>query len=395
LKVAQINSTCHAGSTGKICMEISTLLSEKGIDNLIFHGQVGCDFPKAECYSGKYYAMFQAFKAHILGNYGFNSSCATKKLISHLEKFDPDIVHLHNIHSHECNVGMLLDYLKNKNVKVVWTFHDCWAFTAYCTHFDYINCSKWKSGCCSCPQYKSKSFFFDRSKALFERKKEMQYGMDLTVITPSRWLSDLVGKSFFREYPRYVIHNGIDLNVFRPWDDNFRKKLGVKGKMILGVAYDWGKRKGLDVFIELRKRLEDDYTIVLVGADESLKKTLPDGIIPIRKTQNREELAGIYSAADVFFNPTREDTYPTVNMEAIACGTPVVTFRTGGSIEIIDDTCGIAVERDDIDAAEHAIRKVCENQLFKRDDLIKKAGEFDKNKCFLEYLALYNRLLPE
>ena len=395
MKVVQINGTCTKGSTGKICLEISKILTDNEVDNWIFHAQSDADYPLGISYCNKWYAKAQVVKAHILGNYGFNAKLSTKKLITHLKRIKPDIVHLHNIHSHECNVEMLFKYLKTTDAKVVWTFHDCWAFTAYCSYFDYVKCNKWKSGCEDCPQYKSKSIIFDRSKGLYERKREMLNGLDLTVVTPSDWLSELVGESFLKDCKRKVIHNGIDLNVFSKRQSDFKQKHNITGYMVLGVAYKWEKRKGIDVFCRMRELLGDEYTIVMVGTDEKVEKLLPQGIIPVRKTLNQIELAEIYSSADVFLNPTREDNFPTVNMEAIACGTPVVTFRTGGSTEMIDNYSGVAVNCDDIDATQKAIRKICEQGAIPREACIKKAREFDKNKCFSDYLALYKRLLSE
>lgn len=376
-------------------MEISKLLTENGIENYILHAQDDADYPQGIAYTGKMNIKIQAAKARIFGNYGFNSIASTRRLIKNLERIKPDIVHLQNIHSHECNLEILINYLKKEKVKVVWTFHDCWAFTAYCPHFDYIRCNKWIEGCHSCPQYRKKSLLLDRSKEIYRRKKEIANGMDLTIITPSDWLSRLVGESFFRNYPRYVINNGIDLNVFYQRENSIKDKYNINGKLVLGVSYKWDKSKGLDVFLQLAKRLGHNYTIMLVGTDRDTEKILPPEIIAVRRTHSRDELSEIYSAADVFVNPTREDTYPTVNMEAIACGTAVVTFNSGGSPEIIDEDCGIVINCDDIDGLESAIRTVCESSTFKSEIMLKKATEFDRKKCFSKYLTLYNRLLSE
>jgi len=395
LKVVQINSTCTKGSTGKICMEISKLLTENGVENYILHAQDDADYSQGIAYTGRKNIMFQAAKAQLFGNYGFNSVASTRRLIKHLEWIKPDIVHLHNIHSHECNLEILINYLKKEKIKILWTFHDCWAFTGYCSHYDYMNCNKWKDGCHSCSQYRKKSLFFDRSSELYNRKKELAKGLDITIFTPSKWLSEQVGMSFFKSYPRFVINNGIDLNVFCPKENSIKEKYNIKGNLVLGVSYKWDESKGLDVFSHLAKRLDENYTIMLVGTDKETEKSLPPEIVTLRRTHSREELSEVYSAADVFVNPTRADTYPTVNMEAIACGTPVVTFNSGGSPEIIDETCGIVINCDDIDGLENAVRTVCEKSPFKTEDLLKKANGFDKKECFNKYLEIYNRLLSE
>lgn len=393
MKIVQINATCGIGSTGKICVGISELLADKGVENYILCSRSNGYSLGIEC-ANDYYTKLQALKSKVLGNYGFNSVIETKKIIAELDKIKPDIVHLHNIHGHDCNLAMLFKYFKKNNTKLIWTFHDCWAFTGYCPHFAMMKCDKWQTECHDCIQRKYYSWFFDRSKQLFNRKKALLSELDLTVVTPSQWLADLVKQSFLKDYPVEVINNGIDLGVFKPRESDFRKKHGIDDKkIILDVAFGWDVRKGLDVFHELNKRLPDDYKIVLVGTNAETDKRLPERIISIHRTQNQQELAEIYSAADVFVNPTREDNYPTVNMESIACGTPVITFKTGGSPETIDHTSGSVVECDDIDALEREIIRICEDKPYSKENCIAKAQEFEKVKRFQEYVDLYERVL--
>ena len=394
MKIVQINATCGFGSTGKICTSVSELLSAENIENYILYVSGKSSFPYGIKYASGKYIKLQALKSRIFGNYGFNSQYATKRLINELNRIKPDIVHLHNLHGHNCNLKMLFSFLKEKNIKLFWTFHDCWAFTAYCPHFTMAKCDRWKKECHDCPQIKYFSWFFERSKYLFNEKKRLLKGLDLTIITPSQWLADLVKQSFLNNYPVKVINNGIDLSVFKPTGCGFREKIGLIGKkIVLGVAFGWGVRKGLDVFIELVKRLPDDYRIVLVGTDDNVDKQLPENIISIHRTQNQKELAEIYTAADVFVNPTREENYPTVNMESLACGTPVVTFRTGGSPEILDETCGSVVPCDDIDAMEMEIRRICEEKPYTKQSCLTRARSYDINQRFDEYVDLYKTVL--
>lgn len=394
MRIVQINATCGVGSTGKICVGISQVLFQKNIENYILYSSKGNEYKfGVKCSSDKYIRT-QAIKSRVFGNYGFNSKTATKKMISELDRINPDIVHLHNIHGHDCNLEMLFTYFKKNNTKLIWTFHDCWAFTAYCPHFTMNNCDKWMTWCSRCIQAKEFSFFLDRSKTLFEKKKSLLKDLDLTIVTPSQWLAELVKKSFLKEYSVTVINNGIDLELFKPNKSDFRAKNNFENKkLILGVAFGWGERKGLDVFIELAHRLSDEYRIVLVGTDETIEKLLPENIISIHRTHNQQELAEIYSATDIFVNPTREENYPTVNMEALACGTPVLTFRTGGSPEMLDNTCGSVVECDDIDALEKEIIRICEEKPYSEESCLNKAKEFDKNEKFKEYLELYERVI--
>ncbi len=394
MKIVQINATCGIGSTGKICVGISNLLTGQGIENAILYSSQGNGHECGISCSGDRYIKAQALKSRIAGSYGFQSKGATKRMIAELERIKPDIVHLHNIHGHDCNLELLFRYFKEKQIKLCWTFHDCWAFTGYCTHFDMIQCGKWETQCSDCPQKKQFTWFFDKSRRLFERKRELTEGLDLTIVTPSQWLAGLVKRSFLKRYDVCVINNGIDLTVFKPTESDFRQRYGLEGKkLILGVAFGWGESKGLDVFIRLADRLDDSYQIVLVGTDDGTDQMLPEGILSIHRTQDQAELAGIYSAADVFVNPTREDSYPTVNLEAIACGTPVVTFRTGGSPEMLDDTCGSVVERNDVDALEEEIIRICTDKPFSEGQCVQKARTFDQNERLKEYLDLYERVI--
>ena len=392
MKIAQINTTCGAGSTGKICVSVSQLLSRRDVENYVLYTQGKSSYPLGIKFSFDAYKKIQALKSRILGNGGFNSHLATVNLIRHLKKIRPDAIHIHNIHGHDCDLTMLFRFIKRHNIKLFWTFHDCWAFTANCPHFAFAGCDQWKTECRRCPQIRRTSWFFDRSKTLFQRKKNLFSGLDLTIVTPSQWLADLVKESFLKEYPVKVIHNGIDLGIFKPTESDFRQRYGIPEEkaVLLGVAFGWGVRKGLDVFVELARRLDPEkYQIVLVGTDDKTDKLLPENIISIHRTQNQTQLAEIYTAADLFVNPTREENYPTVNMEAIACGTPVLTFRTGGSPEILIDKTGSLVPCDDIDALEQEIHRICTEKPFSQADCLERAKSFDMNERFEEYVKLY------
>ena len=389
MKVVQINATCGIGSTGKICVGISELLSEQGIENYILYSSKANGYELGIKCSNDLYIKLQALRSRILGNYGFNSSKATDRIIAELDRIKPDIVHLHNIHGHDCSLEKLFSYFKKSKMKLIWTFHDCWAFTGYCPHFTMTKCDKWQTGCNKCVQRRKYSWLFDRSSSVYNKKKDLFSGLDLTIVTPSHWLAGLVKKSFLKDYPVEVINNGIDLNVFKPTESDFKNRHDIEGKkIVLGVSFGWDERKGLDVFIELSKRLGDDYKVVLVGTDDETDKKLPNKILSIHRTNSQKELAEIYSAADVFVNPTREDTYPTVNIEAIACGTRVVTFKTGGSPEMLDNDSGRVVECNDVDAMEKEIRLICQNNT-----PLNKAKDFDKQNKFKEYTKLYGKAI--
>lgn len=340
MKVLQINSVCGRGSTGRIVLDIHNELMMQGHRSFVAYGRepaIGCN--GVIRIGSKYDVYLHVLRTRIFDEHGFGSRKATAKFIKKIDEIKPDIIHLHNIHGYYLNIEVLFNYFKEVQVPMVWTLHDCWSFTGHCAYFDYVGCSRWREGCFRCPQksrYPS-SWFFDKSLVNWKKKKELFAGFkNMTLVTPSRWLAELVKQSFLKDYHVVVIPNGIDTSVFKPTPSDFRKRYGLENKfIILGVANVWEERKGLKYFLELSKMLDDDEVIVLVGLNEKQKKSLPKNIIGISRTTSVKELAGIYTAADVFVNPTLEDNYPTVNLEAQACGTYVITFASGGAPETI------------------------------------------------------------
>ena len=343
MKVLQINSVCGRGSTGRIVLDIHNALIEQGHKSLVAYGRepaIGCENAirigtKKDIYAHGLYTR-------IFDKHGLGSQKATRQFIKNIEAESPDIIHLHNIHGYYLNYEILFRFLKNFGKPVIWTFHDCWPFTGHCAYFTYAGCERWQKVCHDCPQKRSYpgSLVFDNSRRNFERKREAFTGVkDLTIVTPSKWLAGLVKQSFLSEYETVVISNGIDTTVFRPVPSDFKSRHAIEDKfMILGVANVWDQRKGLKYFLELADILENDEIIVLVGLTKKQVESLPANIIGITRTNNIQELVEIYSAADVFVNPTLEDNYPTVNLEAQACGTYVVTFDSGGTRETIIDS---------------------------------------------------------
>ncbi|MBQ9151953.1 MAG: glycosyltransferase [Clostridia bacterium] len=390
MTVVQINATCTAGSTGCICSTISRLLDEKGIPNSILHTQSRNTHPRGIRYAGAVYLKLQALRSRVLGNYGFNSRFATRRLLRELDAIRPTVVHLHNLHGHNVHLGMLLDYLREKGIRTIWTFHDCWAFTAYCPHFAGVGCDQWRTRCLRCPLKRRYSWFFDRSRWLYARKKEAVRGLDLTVTVPSHWLGEIVKHSFFGQYPIRVLQSGIDLRTFKPTKSDFRKRYGLEDrKIVLGVANKWSIGKGVDVFDTLSGRLDHTCQIVLVGTDPKTASQLSEKILCLPRTADPAALAAIYTAADVFVNPTREETLGLTNLEALACGTPVITFASGGSPECVDRSCGVVVPCGDVEALLNAIRSVTRDTPFSREACINFAGRFDADTAFGETIKLY------
>lgn len=399
MKVLQINSVCGIGSTGRIATDINRILIEEGHEGYIAYGRkepLNCSNPIR--IGNKLDNYIHVIKTRILDMHGFGSIKATKRFINEIERINPDIIHLHNIHGYYINIELLFKYLKFANKPVVWTLHDCWAFTGHCSYFEYIDCNKWKTMCFDCPQKRNypASLVKDNSKNNFIKKKELFTSIkNLTIITPSNWLAELVKESFLKIYPVKVINNGIDLEIFKPTKSNFREKYNLKDKfIILGVANIWDKRKGYDYFIELSNQLREDEIIIMVGVTEKQKSKLPNNIIGITRTNNIKELAEIYSASDVFVNPTLEDNFPTTNLEALACGTPVITFNTGGSPESIDEYCGFVVPQKDINAMLEKIMLVKEKgKNYYLSKCVRRAAElYNKDDKFREYIKIYDEI---
>lgn len=349
MKIVQINTFSNK-STGTIMMNIHKRLLSEGIESYVVWGRGRDAKDDTEIYMNNKIGVYtHALHTRLTDKTGSYSKKSTRKLIEKLEQIRPDLIHLHNIHGYYINIEMLFNYIRKNNIKVVWTLHDCWAFTGHCPHFELIECNKWKEECYNCSQKNvyPKSIL-DNSKWNYQKKKELFTGLDITIVTPSKWLAELVKKSFLKEYEVKVINNGINTDIFKYRESDFKKKFNIEDKkIILGVASEWTKEKGLYDFINLSKIVDETVQIVLVGLNKKQIKQIPNNIIGIERTENAEQLAEIYSVADIYFNPTYADNYPTTNLEALVCGTPVITYNTGGSPECINETNGIVTDFED------------------------------------------------
>ncbi len=396
MKVLQINSVCGIRSTGRICTDIAEILQQQGHECKIAYGResvperyqhlavrIGSDLS----------VKIDGVKTRLLDNTGFNSYWATKRFLTWVKEYDPDIIHLHNLHGYYIHIGLLFDFLKSFGKPVVWTLHDCWPFTGHCAYYDFAGCDKWQIQCHNCPQKGEypRSLFLDRSKRNHDLKKKYFSALEnLHFIAISDWIAEQKTYSYLQDKPLTVIHNGIDLTQFRPTESDFRTRHGIESKRLyLGVASIWDRRKGFDTFLKLSEMLRDDEVIVMVGLADHQLSLLPENIIGIKRTNSVKELAEIYSAADVFLNPTMEEGLGLVNIEALACGTPVVTYNTGGSPECVSTQSGIVVPKGDINALLAAARSVS----LRKEDILSDAQKFDKSKKYTEYLKFYERCL--
>ena len=365
MRILIINSVCGIRSTGRICTDLAQEFTSQGHTVKIAYGRVETVPPQFQKYAVRigtdWDLKCHGLRTRVLDEHGFGSKHATHKFLQWAQAYDPDLVWLHNIHGYYINVEMLFNWIKSRpNMQVKWTLHDCWAFTGHCTHFSFAGCNQWRNQCQKCPEKKSypASLLRDNSRQNYMRKKAAFTGVShMTLITPSQWLAELVKDSYLGEYPIKVQYNTIDTRVFKPSCGEFRRQYGLENmKIILGVASTWNRRKGFYDFLQMAERLGPDQQIVLVGLTNDQRKRLPAKILGLPPTNSPAQLAEIYTAADVFWNPTYEDTYPTVNLEAEACGTCVVSYATGGAPETLHMPESVTVPTGDLCRAEMELR---------------------------------------
>ena len=387
MKILQINVVCGVKSTGRITTDIATLAEQKGHECKVAYGreEVPAILQKYAVKIGTPFSVrMHALRARLFDGAGLGSKRATKKFVQWIREYDPDVIHLHNVHGYYLHLPTLFAYLKQTDKKVVWTLHDCWAFTGHCSHFELCGCDRWKERCNNCPQKNEyPKSYIDRSKRNYAWKKQTFTGVkDMTLVTPSKWLADLVGQSFLNGYPVKVIPNGIDLSKFHPTVSDLREEYGLQDKkIVLGVASSWGEKKGLQDCYRLSQLLDENYQVVLIGLTDEQKNAVPKSVFALSATNSAEILAKWYTAADVFVNCTYEDTFSMVNLEAQACGCPVLTYATGGAVETVplENT----VKKGDVAALAARIPQVLENSVcLSKDDL-------DKENDYQRYLQLY------
>ena len=413
-KLLYISGSVNFGAPGRIVEQLGLLAQQHGYEVLVAHSTRNENPTQLPHFAmtTKCDEVMHAIGAKFLDLHGLLSTAQTRELVERIKDYQPDIIHLHNIHGYFCNFKVLFEYLDSVDTPVVWTLHDCWPFTGRCFHFVGVDCYKWKTGCYDCkaePGY-TVSKYYNRSRELYALKKRLFSSVkNLTLVPVSDWQAAFLKDSFLKDCNVHTIHNGVDIEKFRPMNGNrLRDKHRLDGKfVILGVASPWNTRKGLDDFYRLRTMLSDEFAIVMVGLTPKQIEKLPDGIIGIARTESQQELAEYYSMADVFVNLTYLDTFPTTNLEALACGTPVVTYRTGGSPEAICDTAcekvekagaeyyptGMVVEQGDVEGMIHCVRELKSRPISAAVCRQRAVEHFDKDKCFEEYIRLYESLI--
>lgn len=387
MKVLFVDVLCGTGSTGRIVTDLCASLKNEGHEALVAFGRgEPKNWDNTYKISSKWDTRYHALMTRLFDRCGLHSKFATKKLLKVISKYDPDIIHLNDIHGYYINLKILFSFLKKIGKPVVWTQHDCWSFTGHCAYFDLAGCDKWMTQCFECPQKKEypKSFGLSRAKKNFRDKKSCFLNVDkMVLVTPSKWLAGLVKQSFLGVYPVRTIHNGIDMNVFKPTESGFRQKYGLENKkIVLGVASEWTKRKGLADFIKLSSLLTDEYKIILIGLSNKQLRDIPKNILGFTRTSSVQELVQVYSTADVFVNPTYEETFGLTTIEAQACGTPAIVYDTGGCL-------GTAPEENFCQQGNVEMLAKMVETMTKKEKGVTLSNDFSKEKMMGEYLQLY------
>lgn len=377
MKILMINVVCGIRSTGRICTDLASALEEQGHEVKIAYGRenVPEQYQKYAVRIGTDLDVkLHGLKARLFDCAGFGSKRTTEKFIEWVKVYNPDIIHLHNIHGYYLNVEILFNYLKICGKKIIWSFYDCWPFTGHCAHFDYNQCDKWKTDCRKCKyMFEYPKSYISRSHLNYKKKCGLFTDISrLQIVVPSAWMKRMVEQSYMKAYPIEIMPNGIDISAFSSVTSSFRERNNILPQqcMVLGVSSFWTKEKGIEFFVELAQKLDQNqYKVVIVG--KLLKGTvLPKEIIHLNATNNIQELCEIYSAADIFVNPTLQETQGLTTLEAFACGTPAIVFSSGGAAECVDDRCGIVVDRNSITGLLSAVKSVGEGEM-----------TFDENSC--------------
>lgn len=403
MKLLLINSVCKITSTGRIVSDIYDKAKSAGIECKIAYGELRCQNDTNGYETIKIGNILNNY-LHALGTritdkHGLYSKKATQKLLKQISEYEPDIIHIHNLHGYYINYEMLFNYLKeHENIRVFWTLHDCWALTGHCAHYTEEGCERFKSECHDCPLKKSypASRLLDNSSENYLRKKKAFLGIkNLTILVPSEWLYKQVKESFLKDYPVKVVENGVDLSAFKPLKEDTKEKLGLKNKkMILGVSNVWVPNKGLGFFEELSKlyieKKQDDLQIVIVGRVDNKDTLNASNITYIPFTSSREELNEIYNAANVYVSFSSEETFGLTVVEAMAAGTYPIVMENTACEDIVNSTLGSVVKRD-VTAVYEEIERLLSagEEKLSKEKIASSASRYSLDKFREETVNLY------
>ncbi len=403
IKILRITSSLNAGAIGKTAEQLGQLVLKEGWESYYAYSRYGNPSSSQTIkVGGRLSIWFHVLITRLFDLYGYGSYYATKKLVKEIVQISPDLIHLHNIHSYDFNLNVLFEYLKKGDTPVVWTQHDCWAYTGHCPFYSMVGCNKWKTGCHDCPQSHEypKSWFFDGSRRNFRHKKKIFCSLqNVHIVAVSGWIKNELTNSFLSKYPLKQIYNGIDTNIFRPYQDRVyavKRKYGFGDKkLLIGVAAIWEPRKGIDDYIKLNEIITDDYQIVLVGVSEKIRKHIPEKIKVIDRTENMEELALLYSVSDISLNLSYEESFGKTTAEALACGIPCIVYDCTASPELVDEKTGVVVKPGDVLGVWNAIKEISSWDLEKTRELCREraCNLFSKDKNYKQYIDLYKEIL--
>lgn len=402
LKLFQICVEGNTGSTGRLAESIGSLVIKHGWESYIAHGR----FPRPSKSNilkigNRLDVYLHGIETRLLDRHCLGSRGATARLVDQIKKIQPDVIHLHHLHGYYINIKILFHFLATANIPVVWTFHDCWSITGHCTHFNFVGCERWKTECYDCPQKREypASIFADRSTENYYLKKRLFNSVhNMTVVSVSKWLNEVVAHSFMSIHQREVIYNGIDLTIFTPIVNHeaVKDEYGIGDKFfILGVASPWTDRKGLNDFIKLSYIIPEDSVILLVGLNRAQIKGLPPNIIGVGRTESQYKLRDLYAAADLFINFSVEETFGLTTAEALACGTPALVYNVTACPEIVDSTTGFVISRADIAQALNVIKTIRINSRSFYASACRARAErlFNNRERLVDYMNLYQSIL--
>ena len=394
----QINVAANWGSHGRIAEGIGEIVQAHDWDSYIAYGRYANPSKSHLLKVGSTYdTLLHGAHSMLFDRHGLASKSATWRLIRDIDYIQPDIIQLHNIHGYYLNYPLLFEYLSSLDVPVVWTLHDAWAMTGHCAFPALAECNQWKDECVNCPLTRKeypRCYGSARTRENFQEKKYWFNTVpNLHIVTVSRYLEGQVRQSFLKDIDTRCIYNGVDIDVFHPYNYQFSR---ARHYQVLGVASVWEKRKGLDAFRQLRMKLPENYDIKLVGLTGQQARRLPDGITAVSRTDSIQELVELYANADVFVNPSQAESFGMTTAEALACGTPAIVYNTTACPELVDDHTGGVVPLDDVQALTDAVQQWCEKS--RKGDTRRLCREravslFSRQERYQEYYNLYDSLL--
>lgn len=402
IKVLRITTEVNRSSIGRTTEQIGKLVLNEGWESFIAWGRADGNSASQKIRIGSKLSVYvHVLLTRLLDMHGYGSYFATKRFIKQVKKISPDIIHLHDIHGYYINHKVLFDYLKVAGIPVVWTHHDCWAFTGHCAHFAIVECEKWKTECCGCPQLKAyPTSYYDGSRRNYIRKKALFTSLDnIYHVGVSKWICDELKHSFFKNHTISFIYNGIDTNKFKPCSvegDSIRKKYGLgEGPLLIVVATAWSKNKGLEDYLGLRRILDEKYTILFVGYPLDQIALLPKGISGIPRTESIEELATLYSTSSIVLNLSHAESFGKSTAEGLACGVPGIVYNCTASPELVDSETGIVVERGDLKGVVDAVETIMSWDKQKTSEKCRqRACElFSIGNNWPKYIELYKQIL--